>query len=233
MNYYKRHLGDYIKDTAHLSLLEHGVYTRLMDIYYGNEQALPSVEKCCRLLGARSDEEKEAVSTILAEFFVQDGEHWSNARCEAEIAAYQKKAEANREIGKLGGRRKKEATQTNRETEPIGNPEKTQTVSERNPGRTLANSHKPIDTPRKRAAPKPPIPEDFGISDRVRRWAAEKGHGNLDAHLAKFVGYCKAHAKTYADYDEAFMTCIRENWAKVPTAKGPEVMATGERMAAL
>ncbi len=24
MNYYERHLGDYAKDTAHLSMLEHG-----------------------------------------------------------------------------------------------------------------------------------------------------------------------------------------------------------------
>ena len=31
MNYHKRHIGDYLKDTAHLSLLEH-VYARLLDV---------------------------------------------------------------------------------------------------------------------------------------------------------------------------------------------------------
>lgn len=28
MNYYERHLGDYARDTGHLSIMEHGVYTR-------------------------------------------------------------------------------------------------------------------------------------------------------------------------------------------------------------
>ena len=41
MNYYKRHIGDYLKDTAHLSLLEHGVYARLLDVYYTRETAIP------------------------------------------------------------------------------------------------------------------------------------------------------------------------------------------------
>lgn len=41
MNFYKRHIGDYIKDAAHLSLLEHGVYARLMDVYYTREAGIP------------------------------------------------------------------------------------------------------------------------------------------------------------------------------------------------
>jgi hypothetical protein len=31
MKFYQRHLGDYARDTAHLSLLEHGVYSVLLD----------------------------------------------------------------------------------------------------------------------------------------------------------------------------------------------------------
>ncbi len=30
MNYYERHLGDYAKDTAHLTMIEHGAYTLLL-----------------------------------------------------------------------------------------------------------------------------------------------------------------------------------------------------------
>jgi uncharacterized protein YdaU (DUF1376 family) len=41
MNYYERHLGDYAKDTGHLSLLEHGVYTLLLDRYYATESGIP------------------------------------------------------------------------------------------------------------------------------------------------------------------------------------------------
>ena len=30
MNYYERHLGDYARDTAHLSMMEHGAYGLLL-----------------------------------------------------------------------------------------------------------------------------------------------------------------------------------------------------------
>ena len=33
MNYYKRHIGDYAAKAGHLSPLEHGVYTLLIDAY--------------------------------------------------------------------------------------------------------------------------------------------------------------------------------------------------------
>ena len=32
MNYYSHHIGDYLTATAHLTLLEHGAYRRLIDI---------------------------------------------------------------------------------------------------------------------------------------------------------------------------------------------------------
>ena len=90
MNYYERHIGDYLKDTAHLSLLEHGVYTRLMDVYYTREGAIPAGE-AARLIGARSKDEREAPATVLSEFFVLvDGLHRQD-RCEREIERFQDK----------------------------------------------------------------------------------------------------------------------------------------------
>lgn len=90
MNYYERHIGDYLKDTAHLSLLEHGVYTRLMDVYYTRESALPE-DQVARLIGARSKDEKDALAAVLDEFFVKVPEGWSQTRCESEIARYKEK----------------------------------------------------------------------------------------------------------------------------------------------
>ena len=138
MNYYKRHIGDYMKDASHLSLLEHGVYMRLLDVYYTREAPIP-VDQAARLISARSKDEKEALSVVAEEFFsVVDG-CYTQTRCDAEIATMVQKAETNREIGKRGGRPKKE-------TNPVvfGNPEITQTVSEINPDVTQATSHKPI-----------------------------------------------------------------------------------------
>ena len=79
-------------------------------------------------------------------------------------------------------------------------------------------------TARKRATP---LPEGFGLSDRVKAWAAEKGHGRLEARLEAFISYAKRKGATYCDWDEALMTSIREDWAKLggPNAPKPVVVA--------
>lgn len=60
-----------------------------------------------------------------------------------------------------------------------------------------------------------PMPEDFGLSERVKAWAAEKGHTNLAAHLEAFRLKAAAKDYRYADWDSALMTAIREDWAKL------------------
>jgi uncharacterized protein YdaU (DUF1376 family) len=138
MNYYKRHIGDYMKDAGHLSLLEHGIYMRLLDVYYTREAPIPE-DQAARLVGARSKDEKEALAVVLGDFFTLAGGVYSQARCDREIEAMQAKQEANRVVGQRGGRPKKK---------PSGNPDgfqtETQTVSENNPDVTQATSHKPI-----------------------------------------------------------------------------------------
>ena len=126
MNYYKRHLGDYARDTGHLTALEHGIYTLLLDWYYVNECPIP-FEKAVRI--ARGNPEQTQM--VLDEFFKRQEtgqKGWIHSRADREIQEYRIKAERNREVGKLGGR-----------------PKKTQTVSKRNPDITLATSHKPLE----------------------------------------------------------------------------------------
>ena len=78
-----------------------------------------------------------------------------------------------------------------------------------------------VVAPRKSAAStakpaKPgPIPDDFGISDRVASWAKDKGYDRLDEHCEAFIRKCKAKAYKYADFDLAFMEAVREDWAKL------------------
>ena len=59
------------------------------------------------------------------------------------------------------------------------------------------------------------MPDDFGISERVRVWAESKGFGNLGEHLDAFKRKCAANSYAYADWDAAFMEAIREDWAKL------------------
>lgn len=135
MNYYSFHIGDYRRDTAHLSLLEHGVYRQLLDMYYLSEEKIPEeTEVVYRRLCARTDEEKNAVNTVLAEFFKRDN-GWFHARCERDIEQYQVKADRARKNGKLGGRPHK----TNEVIS--GNQEQTNTKANHKP---ITNNQEPI-----------------------------------------------------------------------------------------
>lgn len=88
MNFYRHHIGDYRRDTMHLSLVEHGAYRQLLDLYYLQEQKLSTdVDNICRKICARSAEERAAVETVLAEFFVLTAEGYTHRRCEEELAA--------------------------------------------------------------------------------------------------------------------------------------------------
>ena len=93
MNYYSHHIGDYIKDTAHLSFVEDSAYRKLLDKYYADETPIPNdLPALLRLVRARSKEEKEAVSIVLEEFFTSTDAGWTHKRCDAEIAIFQEKS---------------------------------------------------------------------------------------------------------------------------------------------
>ncbi len=117
MNYYEHHLGDYSKDTAHLTMIEHGAYRLLLDRYYGTEQGIPA-DQVHRIARARTKDEKAAVDVVLSEFFQLVDGVWINRRAEEEIAKAQVKINAAKENGKKGGRPKKVKPGSENETQP-------------------------------------------------------------------------------------------------------------------
>lgn len=90
MNYYERHLGDYSKDTAHLTMIEHGAYSLLLDRYYSTEERIPA-SQVHRIARARTKEEKQAVDSVLSEFFSLSNGSWINRRADEEIEKERKK----------------------------------------------------------------------------------------------------------------------------------------------
>jgi uncharacterized protein YdaU (DUF1376 family) len=99
VNFYKHHIGDYAQATAHLSFVEDAAYSRLIRKYYADERPLPAdVKAVQRLVGARSREEREAVGSVLEEFFHLRDDGWHNKRCDAEIAKAAAQADTNRRI---------------------------------------------------------------------------------------------------------------------------------------
>lgn len=89
MNYYEHHIGDYAEATSHLSILEDGVYSRLLRKYYASEKPLPAdVKEVQRLIGCRTTADRKAVTRVLHEFFKSQSDGWHNVRCDEEIEYY-------------------------------------------------------------------------------------------------------------------------------------------------
>jgi hypothetical protein len=59
------------------------------------------------------------------------------------------------------------------------------------------------------------IPDNFSVSERVIKWANEKGYRDLNKHLDNFILVAQSNNYKYTDWDAAFMRAIKDNWAKV------------------
>lgn len=90
MNYYRRYVGDYMRDTAHLSILEHGAYNLMLDHCYATEKPLPgTLDGLYRLCRAMSRSEQEAVRNVAREFFELRDDGYHNPRADREVGVAQ------------------------------------------------------------------------------------------------------------------------------------------------
>ncbi len=107
MHYYSHHLGDYAKDTGHLSLAEHGAYRLLLDHYYATETPLSlNLDSLCRICRATARAERQAVTTVLEQFFTKTDTAYTHGRVERELLAKNTLRDRNAENGRRGGRPK-------------------------------------------------------------------------------------------------------------------------------
>ncbi len=108
MHYYQFNIGDYRKDTVHLSPLEHYIYRYLIDWYYLDEKPIPKkTQGVLRRLGLGSDGLSN-LQNVLQDFFEETENGWIHKRIDREISAFHRKRERARENGKAGGRPKKQ-----------------------------------------------------------------------------------------------------------------------------
>ena len=83
MNFYPFHIGDYASATRHLTWLEDAAYRRLLDVYYVKEGPLPTEKRqVYRLAVASTDDQREAIDTVLEEFFELTDAGYTHMRCE-------------------------------------------------------------------------------------------------------------------------------------------------------
>jgi len=92
MNYFEKHVGDWIKDTVSLDMTEDGAYNRLVDQCYQSERPLPAdIKEVYRLARANKPAERKAVDYVLAKFFDKGPDGYTQKRVQAEIARYSDK----------------------------------------------------------------------------------------------------------------------------------------------
>jgi uncharacterized protein YdaU (DUF1376 family) len=137
MHYYTFNVGDYRRDTAHLSRVEHGIYRDLIDWYYLEEKPIPiETESVSRRLRLDSDADKVALKNVLADFFTLESDGYHHSRIDRDIEHYHSNAIKNRENGKKGGRPKTEKTQSVSSGLPV--------ESESKAKQTLTNNQEPL-----------------------------------------------------------------------------------------
>lgn len=98
MNFYKHYIGDFQRDTGHLSLTERGAYLALIHHYYATEMPLPKDHAAlCRVAGAFTKPERDAVKVAMGFFTLVDSGLMHN-RIEAELHKAGEISTTNREI---------------------------------------------------------------------------------------------------------------------------------------
>jgi uncharacterized protein YdaU (DUF1376 family) len=186
MHYYPHHVGDYQRDTATLSVAEHGAYRLLMDAYYVTERPLPAnLGELCRICRAISKHEREAVKMVAARFFTASEDHLRHKRIDEEIAAYTEQREAASRAGKASAEKRRTQRSTNARSTPDENPldengnaTTNGTATNQEPG---TRNHKPREEKGANSAPHSPPsdqehwpdPREYPTLKTVEQWAEQ------------------------------------------------------------
>ncbi len=191
MKYFSKNVGDFSSATRHLNLTERGAYNDLVDYYYATEKPLPSdLETLCRIAGALSQLEREAVRKVASEFFeVADGRLFQE-KIEEQIAAYRKQVEKNRINGKSGGRPPKKK----RDENPVGSISDTQEEPKSKAIQYPVSSNH-VNTP-----PTPPSPDGDGGGESSAE-KKPKRERKTRVSLKTFIERCaQAGEKAISEY---------------------------------
>jgi len=160
VHYYQHNIGDYARDTGHLSVIEHGIYRLLLDWCYLNEKPI-TTEQAMRIARGYQVE----TQSVLSEFFKLESDGWTHKRVIKEIDDYRVKAEKNRQNGAKGGRPK-----------PNNNPVGSQSDAKHNPNQEpITNNQEPITKEIKPRASRKAQPDGcISVSDLVAQGVDEQ-----------------------------------------------------------
>lgn len=229
MNYYEHHIGDFAQATGHLSMLEDAAYSRMIRWYYADERPLPGdIGTICRFIRAASKQERDAVKSVLAEFFRLEEDGYHQARCDAEIERFRGKSTK----AKRSAEQRWSAHRSQSDGNANASPNAMRTHSEGNALQTPDTRHQlipPVGVPTAAPAAPPqlfavPTAEPKPLTARERVWAIGVPLlGDTPAsrsHLGKL-------AKTYGE--ETLAAVLAEAMADPPAEPRAWVTAACER----
>lgn len=242
MNYYERHIGDWIKDTVSLSMLEDGAYNRLIDQCYQTEKPLPLDRKeIFRAARAISKAEKDAVLYVLGKFFVETTDGFVQKRVELELVRYQEKKNKAQASANARWNKDKSVSDQHANASNSHDASDMRTHSERNalqspdtsnqsPSLRSGDSAEQVQRPSSR--PKleqvtlktylttckqqgiKPVPDDHYI----RQWCVDADITVEMLQVAwvvfreKYLGDEKLKGKRYKDWPGHFATSVKDRW---------------------
>ena len=145
MHYFQFNIGDYARDTAHLTEMEDLAYRRMLDLYYRAEGPLPlSIDEIARLIRMRSH--TASIAIVLQDFFAECADGYRNQRADQELRSiYEKSAKAKASANARWNKNK-----------DLQKPDAMRTHSEGNADDMLPITHYPL-----------PITQDTEVKDKV------------------------------------------------------------------
>jgi len=145
MNFYPRYVGDIMRDTSKMTLLEYGIFNRLLDQYYASEQPF-TLNDAINIVRPINKVERAAITTVLNTLFVKTEAGYINEVALNYIEEYQKKSKAASKSAKKrwNANAMRKGMPNECETDANGNANAMRTHSERNANAMLTNNQYPI-----------------------------------------------------------------------------------------
>jgi len=163
VKHYPHHIGDFDRNTRHLTRIERSIYRDLMDMYYDTEEQIPlDLSYVCRKIVARTNEESTAVEQVLNEFFTKTATGWYHARCEEEISKYHANNSQRAQAGKASAAAKAQKKQQ------ALNTRSTDVETPFNGTSTNQSTNQPINQePKKKSASAPAIQRPDDVDEQT------------------------------------------------------------------
>jgi uncharacterized protein YdaU (DUF1376 family) len=202
LNYYRRFIGDYARDTRHLSMLEHGAYGLLLDTIYSTEKPLPKdLAILYKICGASTKRERNAVKSVLSEFFCEKPTGFSNKKFEKEVRHSKSRINAAKKNGGKGGRPKKHKPSANPDPNPVESyPAPAPAPTKEREETSGAARHKGL-----------PMLESFSLDADMTLFAMKNGISDVPREFAKFKDHHMAKGSVFRNWTAAWRLWV-SNW---------------------